>query len=74
MLIIFCSTYFDYEYPQIQHVVYLKGMDEFQGQIVHPHDYKDSRGLEDKRVVVIGTGNSGADCVIETSRVAKQVS
>ena len=45
----------------------------FQGEIVHTHDYKDHRGYEDKRVVVIGIGNSGGDVSVELSRIAKQV-
>ena len=48
-------------------------MDKFQGKIVHSHDYKDYRGYEDKRVVVVGIGNSGGDVTVELSRIASQV-
>ena len=48
-------------------------MEEFEGKIIHPHDYKDHKGLEDKRILVVGIGNSGADVVVVTSRVANQV-
>jgi hypothetical protein len=36
-------------------------LDEFQGRIVHSSEYEDSDGYEGKRVIVIGTGNSGHD-------------
>ncbi|EGT34715.1 hypothetical protein CAEBREN_16251 [Caenorhabditis brenneri] len=49
------------------------GQEKFKGRIVHSHDYKDQRGYEDKNVVVVGIGNSGGDCAVELSRVAKQV-
>ncbi|XP_066291843.1 flavin-containing monooxygenase 5-like [Branchiostoma lanceolatum] len=49
------------------------GIDDFQGKTVHSHDYKDHRGFENKRVVVIGIGNSGGDIAVELSRHAKQV-
>ena len=47
---------------------------KFTGQWMHSHDYKNSKGFEGKRVLVIGAGNSGCDCAVETSRVAKHVS
>ncbi|XP_050404396.1 flavin-containing monooxygenase 5-like [Patella vulgata] len=49
------------------------GMDEFEGKIVHSHDYRDFHGYEDKRVVVVGIGNSGGDATVELSRIASQV-
>lgn len=49
------------------------GLDSFKGEIVHSHDYKTLTGYEDKRIVVIGIGNSGGDAAVELSRVAKQV-
>ncbi|KAK3087078.1 hypothetical protein FSP39_001367 [Pinctada imbricata] len=49
------------------------GLDKFKGKVIHSHDYKDSRGYEDKRIVVVGIGNSGGDAAVELSRVASQV-
>ena len=49
------------------------GQDEFQGKISHAHSYKDHRGYEDKKVVVVGIGNSGVDIAVELSRIAEQV-
>ncbi len=50
-----------------------EGFDEFQGKKVHTHDYKDHRGYEGKKVVVVGIGNSGLDAAVELSRIADQV-
>ena len=50
------------------------GLDKFKGTVVHTHDYKDYHGYEDKRVVVVGIGNSGGDVSVELSRAASQVS
>jgi dimethylaniline monooxygenase (N-oxide forming) len=49
------------------------GLDKFKGEIIHSHDYKTLTGYEDKRIVIIGIGNSGGDAAVELSRVAKQV-
>ncbi|CAB3406826.1 unnamed protein product [Caenorhabditis bovis] len=49
------------------------GQDEFKGNIIHSHSYKDHRGYEDRVVVVVGVGNSGGDVAVELSRIAKQV-
>lgn len=49
------------------------GLDKFKGKITHTHDYKDFRGYEDKRVLIIGVGNSGGDVATELSRISKQV-
>uniref|UniRef100_H2YGL6 Flavin-containing monooxygenase n=1 Tax=Ciona savignyi TaxID=51511 RepID=H2YGL6_CIOSA len=43
------------------------GSDKFKGSITHSTDYRDFKGYEDKNVVVVGMGNSGADIAIELS-------
>ncbi|MER2512173.1 MAG: NAD(P)-binding domain-containing protein [Nitrosomonas ureae] len=47
--------------------------DDFSGQYLHAHDYKTNQALENKRVLVIGAGNSACDCAVETSRNAAWV-
>lgn len=42
----------------------------FDGTIIHSHDYKTPDGYEDKRVLVLGFGNSAMDIAVETSRVS----
>lgn len=46
---------------------------DFSGTYLHSHAFKNNRGLEGKRVLVVGAGNSGCDCAVEASRVAAQV-
>ena len=50
-----------------------QGQEEFEGKIIHSHDYTDHRGYEGKRVIVVGIGNSGADVAVELSKISDQV-
>ena len=52
----------------------MTGLDTFKGEKIHSHDYKTYKGYEDKKIVVIGIGNSGGDAAVELSRVASQAS
>ena len=47
--------------------------DQFRGTYLHVCDYKTNRGFENKRVLVVGAGNSGCDCAVDISHVAAQV-
>ncbi|XP_013068490.2 flavin-containing monooxygenase 5-like [Biomphalaria glabrata] len=49
------------------------GLSQFQGKVIHTHDYRKPEGFEDKRVLIIGVGNSGGDAAVELSRIASQV-
>lgn len=49
------------------------GQDEFQGRIIHTHSYKKPNGYDDKKVLVVGVGNSGGDVAVELSNIASQV-
>ncbi|XP_053381050.1 flavin-containing monooxygenase 5-like isoform X2 [Mercenaria mercenaria] len=49
------------------------GLDRFKGKVIHSHDFKSTAGYEDKRIVIVGIGNSGGDAAVELSRVASQV-
>ncbi|KAM9620292.1 flavin-containing monooxygenase 5-like isoform 2-T2 [Morphnus guianensis] len=49
------------------------GIEKFKGCYLHSRDYKDARDFTDKRVVVIGIGNSGSDLAVEISQTANQV-
>ncbi|KAL5011897.1 hypothetical protein ScPMuIL_010448 [Solemya velum] len=49
------------------------GLEDFRGKVLHSHDYKDTRGYENKRIVIVGIGNSGGDAAAELSRTASQV-
>jgi hypothetical protein len=45
----------------------------FQGEFIHSHAVKRFAHFKDKRVLVIGGGNSACDVSVESSRVAKSV-
>ncbi|MEE2641414.1 MAG: NAD(P)-binding domain-containing protein [Planctomycetota bacterium] len=45
---------------------------EFDGQILHSHQFKRSGPFAGKNVLVVGIGNSGVDIACELSRVAKK--
>ncbi|NP_001003061.1 dimethylaniline monooxygenase [N-oxide-forming] 1 [Canis lupus familiaris] len=49
------------------------GINTFKGQYFHSRQYKHPDIFKDKRVLVIGMGNSGTDIAVETSRLAKKV-
>ena len=41
------------------------GLETFPGPVVHSSDYKDGRHLQGQRVLVVGSGNSGAEIAID---------
>ncbi|KAM7410297.1 hypothetical protein PAMA_001642 [Pampus argenteus] len=49
------------------------GIDTFKGKYFHSRDYKTPEEWRDKKVVVVGIGNSGVDIAVELSRVTKQL-
>ncbi|KAL3072907.1 hypothetical protein niasHS_017881 [Heterodera schachtii] len=53
-------------------IVKFEGQDKFEGDIIHSHDYKNSKEYEDKVNVVVGAGNSAMDLAVELGRVGKK--
>nr|XP_013816166.1 PREDICTED: dimethylaniline monooxygenase [N-oxide-forming] 5-like [Apteryx mantelli mantelli] len=49
------------------------GIEKFRGRYLHSRDYKDPQAFTDKRVIVVGIGNSGSDLAVEISQTAEQV-
>ncbi|XP_054646657.1 flavin-containing monooxygenase 5-like [Dunckerocampus dactyliophorus] len=49
------------------------GIESFEGKYFHSWEYRSFEGLQGKRVVVIGIGNSGGDIAVDVSRVAEKV-
>ncbi|WP_299459292.1 NAD(P)-binding domain-containing protein [uncultured Microscilla sp.] len=47
---------------------------EFAGEFIHSHNYKKADPFRDKKVLVIGGGNSACDVAVETSRVSEHTS
>jgi dimethylaniline monooxygenase (N-oxide forming) len=46
------------------------GADEFAGEQIHAHEYRESDIAKGKRVLVLGIGNSAVDIAVESSRIA----
>src|SRR6201985_2727929 len=46
------------------------GAEEFEGEQVHAHEYREPDDLRGKRVWVLGIGNSAVDIAVESSRIA----
>jgi thioredoxin reductase len=45
------------------------GSDEFEGEQMHVHHYREPEVLRGKRVLVLGIGNSATDIAVESSRI-----
>ncbi len=48
------------------------GADEFEGEQIHVHHYREPETLRGKRVLVLGIGNSATDIAVEASRIAEK--
>ncbi|MEX2108760.1 MAG: NAD(P)-binding domain-containing protein [Solirubrobacterales bacterium] len=46
------------------------GSEEFEGEQIHVHHYREPDVLVGKRVLVLGIGNSAVDIAVESSRIA----
>ncbi|HWM30999.1 MAG TPA: NAD(P)-binding domain-containing protein [Methyloceanibacter sp.] len=46
---------------------------KFSGEIMHSRDYRSVKQLADKRVVVVGSGNSACDIVVDAASVAQRI-
>jgi hypothetical protein len=49
-----------------------RGQDTFTGELIHSKDYKKPSQLIDKRVLIIGGGNSACDISVESARFAQE--
>ena len=52
----------------------LPGLDQFQGPVLHSQEYRPDPMYQDKKILVVGMGNSAADIAVELSRMGDQVS
>ncbi len=48
------------------------GSEDFEGEQIHVHDYREPEVLRDKRVLVLGIGNSATDIAVESSRIGER--
>jgi thioredoxin reductase len=51
----------------------LKGENDFTGEIIHSSQYKEQGVFDNKRVLIIGAGNSGCDIAIDAVHRSKYV-
>uniref|UniRef100_H3C6I0 Flavin-containing monooxygenase n=1 Tax=Tetraodon nigroviridis TaxID=99883 RepID=H3C6I0_TETNG len=65
-----CSGHFSHPHLPLSD---FPGIESFEGRYFHSWSYQNAEDLQDKRVVVIGIGNSGGDLAVEISRVAEKV-
>ncbi|KAI6190474.1 hypothetical protein M3Y97_00122000 [Aphelenchoides bicaudatus] len=49
------------------------GASRFTGKVMHAKEYTDFHGFEDKRVFLVGIGNSSLDIAVELTKVARSV-
>ncbi|XP_044530815.1 dimethylaniline monooxygenase [N-oxide-forming] 3-like [Gracilinanus agilis] len=68
--VLICSGH--HVYPNLP-VDSFPGIKKFKGQILHSWKYKHPGNFRDKRVVMIGLGNSGADITVDLSHAVKKV-
>jgi len=48
------------------------GSEEFEGEQLHVHHYREADVLRGRRVLVLGLGNSATDIAVESSRIAEK--
>ena len=51
----------------------LPGMDQFNGTIMHSHDYREPAPFKNKVVVCLGAAASGQDICLDVATTAKEV-
>ena len=65
-----CSGYYSYK---AGYTPEFAGIEQFQGQVVHPQSWPDDLGYEGKRVVVIGSGATAMTLIPEMAKTAAHV-
>ncbi len=49
-----------------------RGMEDFRGELIHASTYKDASTLRNRKVLVVGAGNTGCDIAVEAATVASR--
>ncbi|XP_072289866.1 flavin-containing monooxygenase 5-like [Eucyclogobius newberryi] len=68
--VIVCTGHFTKPHLPLKFIL---GIEMFRGRYFHSWEYRSAEGMQGKRVVVIGIGNSGGDIAVDISRVAEKV-
>lgn len=63
-----------YRHYSVPYVPEISDFNNFEGILMHSHDYREPEKFRNLKVVVLGAGASGIDIAIEVSTVAKEVS
>ena len=50
------------------------GLSEFKGEVIHSTEYKSGEAYENKKVLVVGAGNSGMEIALDLSNYGAQTS
>uniref|UniRef100_A0A914KPW3 Flavin-containing monooxygenase n=2 Tax=Meloidogyne TaxID=189290 RepID=A0A914KPW3_MELIC len=51
----------------------INGLNNFKGRVLHSKHYHDYKGFENKRVMLVGIGNSSLDIAVELAGIAKNI-
>lgn len=52
-------------YNNVPFIPSWQGLEDFQGQVLHSAEYQDGKDFNDKTVMVVGFGNSGAEIALD---------
>ena len=52
----------------------MPGLDQFEGEVMHSHDYRTPAAFKDMRVLCLGAAASGCDIALDIAGEAKNVS
>ncbi|NMI05053.1 NAD(P)/FAD-dependent oxidoreductase [Paenibacillus sp. SZ31] len=52
------------------HIPNIPGMHEFKGEILHAKDYRNEKEFKNKRIIVVGGGNSAVQIAVELAKTA----
>ncbi|KAJ0512733.1 putative indole-3-pyruvate monooxygenase [Helianthus annuus] len=50
------------------------GLSDFKGEVIHSTEYKSGKGYENKKVLVVGAGNSGMEIALDLSNYGAKTS
>ncbi|KAH9373679.1 hypothetical protein HPB48_018676 [Haemaphysalis longicornis] len=69
---VFCAVCVCAGHHVFPNVPSFKGQERFRGRIIHTQSFRNANKFRDRRVAVVGTGNSAMDVVAELSHVASK--
>lgn len=58
-------------YNRVPHIPHWPGQEKYKGTLLHSAEYKNAEPYQNKRVLVVGMGNSGAEIALDLSHSAQ---